>query len=227
MGKLAKELGVGKKGLELACEAYEKWWQGGNQWSAWDSCLSFFRYVAKLPIDYTAWDSWETLSLHSGPRCVHEKFCMISDRPEILTVDEQNRPHNATGPFCQWRDGTAIWAIHGVFIRSGAILHPEKITAQEIHSENNEEVKRVLIEQMGWVKYLRESKAKLLDSRYNERDMQTEELYSASDGRRRIVVADPSTGRRYALGVPREVATCEQAQNFLSHGLDKRAVCRT
>src|SRR3990167_1006069 len=130
-------------GLRCANEIY-RLWQGGNQWSAYDSYISFFRNIAKLEIDYSRWAHWEAASLHGGPRIMHEKFCMISDRPRGLTVDDQNRPHNATGPFCKWSDGSSLFAWHGT--RMPARYYFEEPTAVEILAERNVEVRRCLIE---------------------------------------------------------------------------------
>jgi len=57
----------GASWLVLAKSAVNMW-QGGNQWSAADSYIAFFRHVAKLPLDYSRWSHWETASMHSGPR---------------------------------------------------------------------------------------------------------------------------------------------------------------
>jgi hypothetical protein len=89
--KIADIVGVGLFGIKCAQNAYN-FWQGGNQWSALDSFLTFFRHVVKLDINYNNYDAWETLAVHSGPRILHEEFCMISDRPRILTVNNRNQP---------------------------------------------------------------------------------------------------------------------------------------
>jgi hypothetical protein len=108
-----------------------------------------------------------------------------------------------------------------------AVVAPKMITVDEIKSESNEEVRRVLIERFGWPKYLTETKAKRVHRRYNERDAQWEDLYKLGDGTQRFLVNDPSTGRKYALGCPSEIVTCEQAQAFVSHGLDSRSIHRS
>jgi hypothetical protein len=105
---------------------------GGNQWSGWPSYLSFFRHVAKLEIDYSKWDHYEQAALHSGPRWMHPEFCIVSDRPEVLLVDEENRPHCETGPFCKWRDGSRLYAIHGVYVPENAITAPGTLTAEQL-----------------------------------------------------------------------------------------------
>ena len=163
MRRIADDFGVGKFGLECALAAY-RMWQGGNQWSAWDSYLTFFRHVVKLPIDYSKSDAWETLALHSGPRIVHSEFCMISDRPTVLTVDSQNRPHGENGPFCRWSDGFALYSWHGTQIPAWIIERPADITTAKIDAESNVEVRRVMISRYGLARYIQDSGAELVHS---------------------------------------------------------------
>lgn len=127
---------------------------GGNQWSGWVSLLSFFRHVAQLPLDYTKWNHYEQAATLGGPRYIHKEFCIVSERPEVLTVDAQNRPHNETGPFCRWRDGSALYAWHGTRVPAWVIEHPGRITADHITREANAEVRRVMLERMGADRYI-------------------------------------------------------------------------
>lgn len=147
--------------MQCAVNAYSMW-NGGNQWSGYVSYLSFFRHVAQLDLDYSAWDHYEKAAIHSGPRIVHKDFAMVSDRPSVLTVDAENRPHNETGPFCAWRDGTGLFAWHGVRVPAWVILHPERITVDLIDAEQNAEVRRVMLERFGEDRYLENSKAQLV-----------------------------------------------------------------
>lgn len=149
----AEAAGLGDLGIEAARRSWEMW-QGGNQWSSWAAYVAFFRHVAKLPIDYSKWDHWEQAAIHGGPRIMHPKFCMVSDRPELLLVDDANRPHCDDGPFCRWRDGTALFAIHGVRVPAWVVLHPERITLERITSEANAEVRRVMIERYGLGRFM-------------------------------------------------------------------------
>jgi hypothetical protein len=139
--------------------AQQSWrfYQGGNQWSSWSAYLSFFRHIVKLELDWSKWDSWEQLSLHSGWRFVHEEFCIISDRPKTLLVDSENRPHCLTGPFCEWRDGTKLYSVHGVRVPAWIIKEKQSITPAKIDSEQNSEVRRVMMDLFGQERYIRES----------------------------------------------------------------------
>jgi hypothetical protein len=157
---LASDLGVGELGLRCAAQAW-RMWQGGSQWSGYDSYLSFFQDVAKLPIDYSAYRHWRTLAERSGPRIVHPDFCMISDRPELLTVDAQNRPHAEKGPFCRWRDGTELYSWHGVRVPAEWIIHGAN--PAEVIKQDNVELRAAGAAIAGWPKMLSVLKSKLID----------------------------------------------------------------
>ena len=136
------------------------------------------------------------------------------------------RLHCEDGPACA-NAIENLYFIHGVLVPAYAVVRPDKITLKEIESEDNAEVRRILTERFGWERYIRESGAQQTHRRFNERDGQWEQLYQLTDGSKRAVLTDPSTGRRYALGCPREVQSCEDAQNWFSHGLDKLAIHRS
>lgn len=85
---------------------------------------------------------------------MHKEFCMICDRPKVLLVDDENRPHCETGPFCRWRDESALYSIHGVRVPKWVVEHPDRITPKAIDSEPNVEIRRIMIDRMGVAKYL-------------------------------------------------------------------------
>ena len=154
----------------------------------------------------------------------HHHICWLSERHNILRRDEDGALHCDDGPALAYPDGWALWYLHGVSVDEQIVLRPESQTVEQIHGEDNEERRRCRIERFGWSRYLKESGAKVVDQRRNDRDCQQERLYSLRDGSRRIRLVDPSTGREYFQGVPQEVETCEQAQLWMSHGLDSRVI---
>ena len=172
-------------------------------------------------------DLWLSLSKSCGWWQPFENIVIACERPERQAVDDRGFLHYETGPALLCRDGFPVHAWHGVRVPAKVIEAPDTITTSEIDAENNNEVKRVMIERFGWIRYLKESGARCINHRLNERDGQREGLFVAKDGTRRFVVSDPSTGRRYALGVPQEITTCEQAQAWMSHDLDALATVRT
>jgi hypothetical protein len=163
MRALAMELSPEHADFLLTCaKEAGRMWDGGNQWARYAAFVSFFRHVVKLPLDYSQWRHYETLA-HFGPRIMHRDFCMISERPAKLRLDEWSRPHCEDGPFCEWRDGSALYAWHGVYVPAWIIVRPERITVERIAAESNAEVRRAMIEKRGYEWFVRASKARVID----------------------------------------------------------------
>ncbi len=220
MPALAADLGVGSFGLECAQLAW-KFRSGGNQWSGYDSFLSFFRHVAKLPLDYSKWDAWETLSLHSGPRWVSEEFCIISDRPTHLTVDERNRPHNETGPFCRWSDGSELYSWHGTRVPSKWILNKSDMDPTLALTHPQIEERRAAAEIIGWKKVLASVQSKVVDKDPDPEigTLLQVDLPDSPDSR--FLQVRCGTGRDFVLPVPSEMRTALEA-NAWTYGLDPK-----
>ena len=98
------------------------------------------------------------------------------------------------------------------------VVRPKTQTTDQIDKEDNSEIKRIRIERFGWPRYLKETKAKVLDFRRNDVDGTDESLMQANDGSRLLVCACPSTARVYAMRVEKSVSSCEAAQNWLNGG---------
>jgi hypothetical protein len=208
---------AGHAGLQCSAQMW-KLWQGGNQWGQFDSLLSFFRHVAQLPLDYSKWAPWETLAIHSGPRIMHEHFCMISDRPERIMVDNNHEPHCEDGPFCRWRDGTSLYAIHGVRMPAWVVEFPEAVTVDHIDAEPNAEVRRIMMERFGFGRYFMESKSTLIDFDASPVVDGGAPRMLVEDSRKEkwLVGTDGGTNRVYTMSVPQSATTCAEAHRLIS-----------
>ena len=185
--------------------------------------MSFFRYVSKLAIDYSKWDHYEKLAQHSGHRIMHEKFCMISDRPLVLKVDQRNRPHCETGPFCHWSDGSALYALNGVYVPAWLVLTPkDKITAKQVFALTNAQERSEGIKKVGLGVLLRELKAEVVHE-YKYYKLLTIEF----EGRRigpYLSMQNQSTGELHVEGVgtpngsvDKTIKTCQQGLAWRNH----------
>ncbi|WP_406062936.1 DUF6745 domain-containing protein [Micromonospora sp. NBC_00860] len=63
-----------------------------------------------------AWQGCRDVALTSGPWWPFPETVVMSERPTLLTLDEQDRLHADGGPAIQWRDGHHMWAHDGVLI---------------------------------------------------------------------------------------------------------------
>lgn len=132
-------------------------------WSAWDCYLTAGRDVLGLRLPaHEGYTAWEACAIEGGFRVMHAEFCIVSDRPEVLKVDAQNRPHCADGPSHRWRDGWALYHWHGLRVPDElrhAIEAPHTITVADIERQDNTELRRMLIERYGPARYVTDSGA--------------------------------------------------------------------
>jgi len=127
-------------------------------------------------------------------------------------------PPSLQGAALRWR---------GVRIDERIAFHPEQLTAAEALAEKNAERRRVMIERMGYARFAKEARAKVLDE---DRD---------KGGARQLLFIDlredeplvglwcrcPSTGRQYFLRVPPGMKSCHQAAAWVA-GFDDASLYR-
>lgn len=82
------------------------------------------------------------------------------EKPEVVTeiVEGRKRLHNATGPTLRC-DLENLYFWHGVMVPAFVVVRPDWITVKHIDTEQNAEVRRVMMERYGYARYLRDSGA--------------------------------------------------------------------
>ncbi|MBK8009566.1 MAG: hypothetical protein IPK23_14925 [Rhizobiales bacterium] len=133
-------------------------------WAGYDAYLSAYRDILGLNLpEHAAYAHWEQAAIHGGFRVMHEEFCMVSDFPEVLKVDDQNRPHCENGPSHRWRDGWSLYHWHGVKIPAEWIERKDRLTPKIALTWQNIEQRRAACEILGWARILNELNAKTID----------------------------------------------------------------
>jgi hypothetical protein len=147
-----------------ACDGYNNCGIDGLWYSGFASWVSFFRDVCEWedPV-LEKFEITETLVKSCGWTWWHRNVLAISDRPRAINRDERGRLHSITGPAMLYPDGWAIHAVHGVRVPAWIIEQPKEITVEKIDSEQNAEVRRVMLDRFGVERYVRESGAKIID----------------------------------------------------------------
>jgi hypothetical protein len=209
---------------EAGLTAARNWWnvyQGGNMWGSYDCYLTAMRDVIGLDLpEYRAYSWYEQAAIHGGFRVMHRDFCIVSDFPEFIRMDDQNRPHCETGPSHRWRDGWSLYYWHGVRIPGWWIDDRERLDAKTALKWDNIEQRRAACEIVGWNRILRELDAVTID---RDDDPEVGELVSViipDVGREQFLRVRCGTGREFALPVPPDMVTALQA-NAWTYGLDE------
>ena len=136
----------------------------GQHDANWIGFYAYFRDVLGLTAQTEKLGGMRELTESAGWYVPHARICWISERHNILQRDERGRLHSVAGPAVAYPDGWAIYAVHGVRVHSDVIEKPESVTVARIDAEQNAEVRRVMIERMGYERFLLESGAALIHS---------------------------------------------------------------
>ena len=216
---------AGQDGINAAKTWYNNH-QGGNMWSYYDCYLTAFRDVLGLDIPiYEKYKFWEVATKEGGFRVMHEKFCIVSNFPDLLKIDDNNRPHSENGPSYRWRDGWSLYYWHGVKIPSEWLENKSSITPQMALTWENMEQGRAACEILGWANILQELNATIIDEDGDPEIGQLLEVDIPEIGREKFLKVLCGTGRTFALPVPPEMKTALQAQAW-TFGMDENIFAR-
>lgn len=134
-------------------------------WAGYDCYLTSCRDILGLELtSHAGYAHWEQAAIHGGFRVMHEEFCIVSDFPEVLCVDDQNRPHCETGPSHRWRDGWELHYWHGVKVPAHWIEDRHNLDPVEVLKTDNVELRAAGAAIVGWPRMLDALDAKVVDS---------------------------------------------------------------
>jgi hypothetical protein len=212
--KLACYMLAGQEGLEWA----KKWtevYQGGAYWGSYVCYLTAMRDIIGLQLpQFEKFTYWEEAAIQGTFRVMGDDFCIVSDFPEVLKVDDQNRPHCQDGPSHRWRDGWSLYHWHGVQVPEEWIMKPGHLTASMAITWENIEQRRAACEILGWAKILKELKAKIIDTDGDPEIGELVEVNLPDIGKEKFLRVLCGTGREFALPVPPEMKTALEAQSW-------------
>lgn len=185
-------------------------------WSYWSCYLSSFRDVLglKLP-EYEKYAPYEEADIHGGFRLMHDEFCMVSEFPDFIRIDDRNLPHCEDGPSHRWMDGWSLYHWHGISIPGEWVEGKPPTAAEALRWENMEE-RRAACEILGWANILNELDAKTIDKADNLAIGELVEVNLPDVGTERFLRVMCGTERLFALPVPPDMDTAENAQRWLN-----------
>ncbi|PZM81347.1 MAG: hypothetical protein DKT66_19220 [Candidatus Melainabacteria bacterium] len=148
------------------------------------------------------------------PICPFAEIAFVTKQPLLVSLDDDLRFHSTEGPVLQYADGFSMYAVNGVTVAEKTAVSPETLTVQEIESEINLEVRRIMMERFGIPRYLMESKADIINedqygTLYRKRMSGDEPLVMV---RVKNSTAEPDGSfREYFLRVPPYMQTAKEA----------------
>jgi len=120
-------------------------------YGAWDYLWPWAEGGRRVGVVYpdklnAALDAHLTITRSIGWWYPFNDFCILTDRPEIIRRDDQNRLHCGDGPALRYRDGYTLHALNGLRVPAKIIEAPETLTAQEVRDERNAEIRRHMLD---------------------------------------------------------------------------------
>jgi hypothetical protein len=134
----------------------------------------------------------------------YENVCLVSRLPTVIRRDERGRLHSTDGSAIEFADGYGQWFVHGVAITEEMFARAfidKQMTAQEIMTEKNVEVRAALIAELMSSEVLTAMGAMLIGE---------ETRPSKVDGR-------PTTCRLYDLTIGAAAMRCIQVEDHTRH----------
>jgi hypothetical protein len=116
----------------------------------------------------------------------------------------------------------SLWGVrvrwHNVLVTEQIVFRPETLTAASVINEHNAEVRRIMLEQIGYDRFFEMANTTVMDQ---DRDPGGERRLLNVDlpGEEPLVclsVSCPSTERGYLIRVPPSIATCHQAAAWIA-----------
>lgn len=182
--------------------------------------LDFCFEVLNCDYDAEAWGQLRSLSTHCGLLLPFEKACFVFDRPLHCHADAEGRLHYEGGPALQFADGYRSYQFHGVQLpeRYGKV-HPHVWQADWLLHEQNAELRRVLIQGIGYDRLCQELQAEALNS-WREYTLlriaptiDVEPIYL-------LKMTCPSTSYIHATRVPPSIQTAREAIRWVNWDTD-------
>jgi hypothetical protein len=140
-----------------------------------------------------------------------QDVALVVRRPRVLARDTEGRLHSAVGKCIEYHDGWGISAWHGVKVPEHVIRQAERLTREDVLSERDVEVRRVIQERMG-SRFVLELGGIALDS--SPRGTLYEVRLPEDDPEevaRYVQVQDTSSARQYFVRVPPTIQTAAEA----------------
>ncbi|MEO1186312.1 MAG: DUF6745 domain-containing protein, partial [Cyanobacteria bacterium J06636_27] len=149
-----------------------------------------------------------------------EDVCIVCDRPSKFSLDSENRLHSEGEPAIQFADGYGLYYYHGVALpEQYGNVHPNQWEAKWLLSENNSELRRILIQAIGYNRICDELKAIKLNS-FREYDLIKIDAEADVEPIVLLKMICPSTGYTHVLRVPPNMESAREAITWINWGVD-------
>ncbi len=193
------------------------------QWINRANWLDIGMSVFKCSYPKENWEIFQSIASNCGWIFPFEKTCIVCNRPIKLSRAHARTIHAEGEVALLFADGYSLYLHHGVVIpKKYGQLHPEAWQAEWLLTENNAEVRRVLLEGIGYDRICQELEATGVDSWREYTLLRIDKFIDDNDGMPVFLLkmTCPSTGFIHALRVPPDIQSARNAIRWVNWGVD-------
>ena len=181
-----------------------------------DYCIE----VLNCQHDTEKWLATSSIVKDCGWVFFFNRTCYVCDRPSKILFNEQYRLHAEGEPAIAYRDGYSVYAYNGVILpEKYGKLHPNLWQANWLLSEPNAELRRVLIQGIGYGRICQELQATEIDSwreytlLHIDRNIDVEPIHL-------LKMTCPSTNHIHATRIPPNILSAKEAITWMNWDTD-------
>jgi hypothetical protein len=195
-----------------------------NQYALIDFCIQELGF----DYDHELWEASLTLIQECGVLLLLSRSCYICDRPSRLEIDAEQRLHAVASPAIEFADSTCVYAYQGILLpEKYGKVHPQEWQSQWVLEESNAELRRLLIQHIGYERLCQEVEAKVLDQWREYELLQITFSQKAYVNGRQVIeepvvllkMTCPSTEHIHVLRVPPIMRSAKEAATWINHGI--------
>jgi internalin A len=195
-----------------------------------DLCAAEF-FIAEFSMVFSqeiqkALESFKQILAECGWIFAFEKVCYVCSRPSKLSLDSEHRLHAEGEAAIAFSDGYKLYSYHGVTLpEKYGQIHPNQWEASWILEEENAELRRVLIQGIGYARICSELQATDLDSWQEYTLLRIDADIDGFDPEEKepiylLKMTCPSTGFIHALRVPPYMPSAREAIRWVNWDVD-------
>ena len=197
-------------------------YMSANFWMISGCYFDFCIEVLHGEVDRTLWEVFQNLVNSCGWIFAFRDKCYVCDRPHRVSLDSEGRLHATGEAALEYADGWQLYFYEDVMLpEKYGQLPPEQWSAKWLLKEKNAELRRVLIEGIGYDRISQELKARELDAwqEYTLLSIRGIDV-NILNPINLLKMICPSTGQVHAMRVPPEVNSAREAVRWVNWGMD-------
>jgi hypothetical protein len=181
--------------------------------------IDFVHRVLDVPVDQDRWRCLQALMQECGWILWSEGVCYICERPAQIHLDARDRLHAEAQPTLEFADGDRLYCWHGIQLpEQYGQLPPQEWSPQWLLQETDSELRRILLQEIGYPRLCQELHPEELDHWKDYRLLRMEGV-----DREPVYLlkqTPPGSGAEKVIRVPPDSQSARAAATWINWGID-------